>query len=49
MARTEAIFLDPTYTAKAMAGLMAHVRRGSFSDAETVLFWHTGGQVALFA
>ena len=25
-ARTEAIFLDPTYTAKAMAGLMAHIR-----------------------
>jgi 1-aminocyclopropane-1-carboxylate deaminase/D-cysteine desulfhydrase-like pyridoxal-dependent ACC family enzyme len=49
LARTEAIFLDPTYTAKAMAGLMAHVRRGSFSGAGTVLFWHTGGQVALFA
>ena len=49
LARTEAIFLDPTYTAKAMAGLMAHVRRGTFSGAGTVLFWHTGGQVALFA
>ena len=49
LARTEAIFLDPTYTAKAMAGLMAHVRRGTFADARTILFWHTGGQVALFA
>ena len=49
LARTEAIFLDPTYTAKAMAGLMAHVRRGTFSGAGTVLFWHTGGQVGLFA
>jgi D-cysteine desulfhydrase family pyridoxal phosphate-dependent enzyme len=49
LARTEAIFLDPTYTAKAMAGLMAHVRKGTFSGAGTVLFWHTGGQVALFA
>ena len=29
-ARTEAIFLDPTYTAKAMAGLIARVRRGDF-------------------
>ena len=48
-ARTEAMFLDPTYTAKAMAGLMAHVRRGSFSPDETLLFWHTGGQVGLFA
>ena len=48
-ARTEAIFLDPTYTAKAMAGLIAAVRRGDFAKEETVLFWHTGGQVALFA
>ena len=48
-ARTEAIFLDPTYTAKAMAGLIAHVRRNTFASNETVLFWHTGGQVGLFA
>ncbi len=27
LARTEALFLDPTYTAKAMAGLMSRVRR----------------------
>jgi L-cysteate sulfo-lyase len=47
-ARSEAIFLDPTYTAKAMAGLIAYVREGRFAAAETVLFWHTGGQVALF-
>ncbi len=49
LARTEAIFLDPTYTAKAMAGLIALVRSGWFKPSETVLFWHTGGQVALFA
>jgi 1-aminocyclopropane-1-carboxylate deaminase/D-cysteine desulfhydrase-like pyridoxal-dependent ACC family enzyme len=48
-ARTEAIFLDPTYTAKAMAGLIARVRRGDFADDRTILFWHTGGQVGLFA
>jgi 1-aminocyclopropane-1-carboxylate deaminase/D-cysteine desulfhydrase-like pyridoxal-dependent ACC family enzyme len=48
-ARTEAIFLDPTYTAKAMAGLIAYCRRGVFGRDQTVLFWHTGGQVALFA
>jgi 1-aminocyclopropane-1-carboxylate deaminase/D-cysteine desulfhydrase-like pyridoxal-dependent ACC family enzyme len=47
-ARTEAIFLDHTYTAKAMAGLIARVRRGEFADEQTVLFWHTGGQVGLF-
>ena len=48
-ARTEALFLDPTYTAKAMAGLVARVRRREFDKDATVLFWHTGGQVALFA
>jgi 1-aminocyclopropane-1-carboxylate deaminase/D-cysteine desulfhydrase-like pyridoxal-dependent ACC family enzyme len=46
-ARTEALFLDPTYTAKAMAGLFARVRGGTLQGS--VLFWHTGGQVGLFA
>jgi 1-aminocyclopropane-1-carboxylate deaminase/D-cysteine desulfhydrase-like pyridoxal-dependent ACC family enzyme len=49
VARHEAIFLDPTYTAKAMAGLIARARRGEFERTRTVLFWHTGGQVGLFA
>ena len=49
LARTEAIFLDPTYTAKAMAGLIASVRQQKLVEGQTVLFWHTGGQVALFA
>jgi D-cysteine desulfhydrase family pyridoxal phosphate-dependent enzyme len=48
-ARTEAIFLDPTYTAKAMAGLVAYVRQQKFRENQNVLFWHTGGQVGLFA
>jgi 1-aminocyclopropane-1-carboxylate deaminase/D-cysteine desulfhydrase-like pyridoxal-dependent ACC family enzyme len=48
-ARTEGLFLDPTYTAKAMAGLIARVRTGAFTPDETVLFWHTGGQVELTA
>jgi 1-aminocyclopropane-1-carboxylate deaminase/D-cysteine desulfhydrase-like pyridoxal-dependent ACC family enzyme len=48
-ARTEAIFLDPTYTAKAMAGLISYVRQQRFRENQTVLFWHTGGQVGLFA
>jgi 1-aminocyclopropane-1-carboxylate deaminase/D-cysteine desulfhydrase-like pyridoxal-dependent ACC family enzyme len=48
-ARTEALFLDPTYTAKAMAGLIDRVRRRVFRDESTILFWHTGGQVGIFA
>jgi len=46
-ARREAIFLDPTYTAKAMAALLAGLRTHTLGG--TVLFWHTGGQVGLFA
>ena len=48
-ARTEALFVDHTYTAKAFAALLAYVRAGRFSPEQTVLFWHTGGQVGLFA
>ena len=47
-ARTEALFLDPTYTGKAMAGLIARIRGRQLGDGVT-LFWHTGGQVGLFA
>jgi 1-aminocyclopropane-1-carboxylate deaminase/D-cysteine desulfhydrase-like pyridoxal-dependent ACC family enzyme len=47
-ARREALFLDNTYTAKAMAALIARSRDGEF-DGATVVFWHTGGQVGLFA
>jgi D-cysteine desulfhydrase family pyridoxal phosphate-dependent enzyme len=49
LARTEAIFLDPVYSAKAMAGLIDHVRRGILRPDETVVFLHTGGAPALFA
>lgn len=47
-ARREALFVDPTYTAKAMAGLIAMGRANELGTG-TVLFWHTGGQVGLFA
>jgi len=49
MARTEALFVDHTYTAKALAALIEYVRDGRFMDRDTVLFWHTGGQPAIFA
>jgi 1-aminocyclopropane-1-carboxylate deaminase/D-cysteine desulfhydrase-like pyridoxal-dependent ACC family enzyme len=47
-ARREALFLDPTYTGKAMAGLIAKARANELGSGST-LFWHTGGQVGLFA
>jgi D-cysteine desulfhydrase family pyridoxal phosphate-dependent enzyme len=49
VARREGILLDPVYTAKAMAGLIDRIRRGQFRPEQTVLFWHTGGQVGVFA
>jgi len=49
VARREGILLDPVYTAKAMAGLIARVRAGEFSPETTLLFWHTGGQIGYFA
>ena len=48
-ARTEALFVDHTYTAKAFGALVAYLRERRFSPTDTVLFWHTGGQVGLFA
>jgi 1-aminocyclopropane-1-carboxylate deaminase/D-cysteine desulfhydrase-like pyridoxal-dependent ACC family enzyme len=49
VARREGILLDPVYTAKAMAGLIARIRAGEFAADQTVLFWHTGGQAGYFA
>jgi 1-aminocyclopropane-1-carboxylate deaminase/D-cysteine desulfhydrase-like pyridoxal-dependent ACC family enzyme len=49
VARREGVLLDPVYTAKAMAGLIARVRSGELTRDETVLFWHTGGQPGFFA
>jgi D-cysteine desulfhydrase family pyridoxal phosphate-dependent enzyme len=48
-ARYEGLLLDPVYTGRAAAGLIDLIRRGFFKKEETVLFWHTGGQPALFA
>jgi D-cysteine desulfhydrase len=48
VARTEAVVLDPTYTARAMAGLIAAVREGEVNPGEPVVFVHTGGLPGLF-
>ena len=47
-ARTEGIILDPIYTGKAAAGLVAHVREGRFASDDVVVFVHTGGTPAIF-
>ena len=48
-ARYEGLLLDPVYTGRAAAGMIDLIRKGFFKRDETVLFWHTGGQPALFA
>jgi 1-aminocyclopropane-1-carboxylate deaminase/D-cysteine desulfhydrase-like pyridoxal-dependent ACC family enzyme len=48
-ARTEALFVDHTYTAKALGALIGMVREEALRPDQTALFWHTGGQVGLFA
>lgn len=47
LARTEGIFLDPIYSAKAFAGLLKFAQEGLLSGR--TVFWHTGGTPALFA
>ncbi|WP_309068979.1 D-cysteine desulfhydrase family protein [Microbacterium sp.] len=48
VARTEAVVLDPTYTARAMAGLIAAVEEGEIAPGRPVVFVHTGGVPGLF-
>ena len=48
VARTEGILLDPVYTSKAMAGLIADIRAGKLDPETPVVFLHTGGAPALF-
>ena len=48
-ARTEGLLLDPVYSGKAMAGLIAARRDGRIEPDALVVFLHTGGLPALFA
>ncbi|HUQ44320.1 MAG TPA: pyridoxal-phosphate dependent enzyme [Candidatus Limnocylindria bacterium] len=47
LARSEGILVDPVYTAKGLAGLIAIVRSGVI-DGRHAIFWHGGGLPALF-
>ncbi|HET9077571.1 MAG TPA: pyridoxal-phosphate dependent enzyme [Acidimicrobiales bacterium] len=48
-ARTGGWVLDRVYTGKALAGLLMMDGEGRFSADRPVVFWHTGGQPAVFA
>lgn len=49
LGKTEGLLIDPVYTGKAMAGMIDLLKKGQFDDAETILFFHTGGFPAIFA
>jgi 1-aminocyclopropane-1-carboxylate deaminase/D-cysteine desulfhydrase-like pyridoxal-dependent ACC family enzyme len=48
-ASTEGLILDPVYTGKAMAGLIAQIRAKRWRNEDSVMFVHSGGAPALFA
>jgi D-cysteine desulfhydrase family pyridoxal phosphate-dependent enzyme len=48
MAQTEAIMLDPVYTAKTFAGLLGLLEEGIIVSGQKVIMLHTGGLPAIF-
>ena len=46
---TQGVVLDPFYTAKAVAGMLAWIRSGRVPAGDRVVFVHTGGHPALLA
>lgn len=49
LARSEGVLLDPTYTGKAMTGMLETIRRGDLRRGALPVFVHTGGSFGLFA
>jgi D-cysteine desulfhydrase len=49
MARAEGLLIDPVYSGKAFAGLVADLRDGRFQRGDNVLFVMTGGTPGLYA
>ena len=49
VARTEGLFLDPTYTGRAMAGLAALCADGTITAGRRTVFLHTGGLPGLLS
>jgi D-cysteine desulfhydrase len=49
MARAEGLLIDPVYSGKAFAGLLADLRLGRYRSGDNVLFVMTGGTPGLYA
>ena len=48
-ARLEGLVLDPVYSGKGLAGLIALIRSGRWTKDQDIVFIHTGGAPSLFA
>ena len=48
LARLEGLVLDPVYTGKAFAGMLAEIAAGRFEGCRDIVFIHTGGVFGLF-
>lgn len=49
LGKTEGMVLDPVYTGRAFAGLMAAARYSQWTENTVVVFVHTGGEPGLYA
>jgi len=47
--RSEGLVLDPVYSGKAFAGMLAQLRAGRWPGQAPVVFFHSGGAPGLFA
>jgi D-cysteine desulfhydrase len=48
LAALEGVVLDPVYTGKAFAGMLAEIDAGRFQGCRDIVFMHTGGIFGLF-
>jgi L-cysteate sulfo-lyase len=49
LAQQEGLLIDPVYSGKAFAGLLADIRHGKYAAGDNVLFVMTGGTPGLYA
>lgn len=49
LARTQGLLLDPVYSGKAFAGMLANIAAGRYAAGQAVLFVMTGGTPGLYA
>jgi len=49
MARAEGLLVDPVYSGKAFAGVLADLQQERFAPGDNVLFVMTGGTPGLYA